>query len=447
MDGGIILMVINFLQRYNFVQFNNGSDTMALINWGFVSSWMVAILSASFIYGIRGVNKRIFYKQLILATVFYFSIQTVLFVLGKIDLISPSSIVVILLATTASIFLFRSFLFLCYKLMNFFGNKKRVIIIGCNQKAELLARGFANNTSKNLEFFGFFNNYDPESEYFKRNFKGYLDSVKPFCMEHHINEIYYTLRTDNEYIKDLSNFADTNFIFLGFVPDLEMQQKKMIDTTYVDHVDLPIISFRYSPLQQKGNSFLKRVFDVFFSSIAIVILSLFILPVIALAIRLDSRGPIFFVQKRPGRNNRLFDCYKFRTMVVNNQTEKSATKSDSRITRVGAILRKTSLDELPQFFNVLKGDMSIVGPRPNLIYHLNHYAQSIPEYYKRHIITPGITGFAQISGCRGEIQEDYHMKKRLKYDLLYMQNWSLLMDFKIIGMTILKLFKGDEKAY
>lgn len=226
MDGGIILLVINFLQSYNFVQFKNGTDAMALINWGFVSSWMVAILSASFIYGISIVNKRIFYKQLILATLFYFSIQTVLFALGKIDIISPSSILVILLATTGSIFLFRSFLFLCYKLMNFFGSKKRIIIIGCNQKAELLARGFASNTSRNLEFFGFFNNYDPEAEYFKKNFKGYLESVKPFCVEHQINEIYYTLRTDNEYIKDLSNFADTNFIFLGFVPDLKCNNGK-----------------------------------------------------------------------------------------------------------------------------------------------------------------------------------------------------------------------------
>jgi putative colanic acid biosynthesis UDP-glucose lipid carrier transferase len=176
-------------------------------------------------------------------------------------------------------------------------------------------------------------------------------------------------------------------------------------------------------------------------------LSITVFPAIAVAIRVSSKGPIFFKQLRPGKKNKLFWCYKFRTMTVNNDTEKQATKDDNRITKVGAFLRKTSLDELPQFFNVLKGDMSVVGPRPNLVSHLQKYPTHIKEYALRHWVTPGITGFAQVSGYRGETRELIQMQKRVDYDLQYIENWSLTFDLEIIGLTILNLVRGEKEAY
>jgi len=161
----------------------------------------------------------------------------------------------------------------------------------------------------------------------------------------------------------------------------------------------------------------------------------------------DAAGPVFFVQKRPGKKNRLFGCYKFRSMRVNGSAEVQATKGDSRITKTGAFLRKTSLDELPQFFNVLLGDMSVVGPRPNMMKQLEEYSKTIDNYQFRHFVTPGITGYAQVSGFRGETREHSMMEKRVKYDVMYMEKWSLFFDIKIIFLTVWNAVRGEENAY
>lgn len=447
LDGYIIVMIVNALMSLGLIRLANGPDTLSLIKWSFVSSWMLSIFLVSLIFGISVVNRSIFYKQIVVAVLFYGIIQLGLFGTGQIDAVSPGNIFIIFSVTACAILVFRSALFVGYKLLSMLGSQKRVIIIGCNEKAELLARSLRKDVMSGNQLLGFFDNFDPEDDFFKNDFKGYLEDVKSFCVEQNVKEIYYTLPMNKEYVNDLSEFADRHFIFLGIVPDLEMQKRRKIDASYLADVDLPIISYRYSPLQHRVNFYIKRGFDVCFSIVAMILLAPVLLPAIAIAIRLDSPGPIFFVQQRPGRNNKLFDCYKFRSMYIDNDdTERAATRSDRRVTRVGSFLRKTSLDELPQFFNVLKGDMSIVGPRPNLISHLKLYSEEIPEYSLRHIVTPGITGFAQISGYRGEIKEGL-MEKRLEYDLSYLQNWSLSMDLKIIAKTMIQVIRGDEKAY
>ena len=167
----------------------------------------------------------------------------------------------------------------------------------------------------------------------------------------------------------------------------------------------------------------------------------------AIVIRLDSPGPIFFKQLRPGKKNKLFDCYKFRTMYVNHNGELQATKNDSRITKIGRFMRKTNIDEIPQFFNVLLGNMSVVGPRPNMISQLEEYSKSIGNYKVRHFVTPGITGYAQVNGFRGETKEIGLMEKRVQYDVQYIENWSLALDLKIIFLTIWNMVKGEKNAY
>jgi putative colanic acid biosynthesis UDP-glucose lipid carrier transferase len=192
----------------------------------------------------------------------------------------------------------------------------------------------------------------------------------------------------------------------------------------------------------------KRTFDVVFATLVIVLLLSWLLPLIALLIKAESRGPVLFKQLRTGKNGQPFYCLKFRSMRVNGDANsKQASKGDSRITKIGAFLRKTSLDELPQFFNVLKGEMSVVGPRPHMLSHTEYYAQAIDNFMERHLITPGITGLAQVSGYRGETKEVETMAKRVDADIKYLYNWSFLLDLKIVLLTVTQVFKGNENAF
>lgn len=196
------------------------------------------------------------------------------------------------------------------------------------------------------------------------------------------------------------------------------------------------------------SKFFKRSFDIIFSLFFIIFVFIWLFPVLAVLIKLESKGPVFFIQLRTGRNNTHFKCYKFRSMRLNNDADKKqATRNDHRITVIGAFLRKTSLDELPQFFNVLIGNMSIVGPRPHMISHTEKYSQLTDQYVVRHSLKPGITGWAQICGLRGEVNNAEAMLKRVDADVWYLKNWSFLLDLKIIFLTFWITLKGDKNAY
>jgi putative colanic acid biosynthesis UDP-glucose lipid carrier transferase len=163
---------------------------------------------------------------------------------------------------------------------------------------------------------------------------------------------------------------------------------------------------------------------------------------------MDSAGPVFFKQQRSGRENDSFLCFKFRTMQVNTDSDQlQATKGDSRVTKMGVFMRKTNIDELPQFFNVFLGTMSVVGPRPHMLRHTEQYSELINNYLVRHYAKPGITGWAQVNGYRGETKELIEMRDRVDYDIWYIENWSLLLDLKIIYMTVFNVFQGEENAY
>ncbi|NJL14495.1 MAG: exopolysaccharide biosynthesis polyprenyl glycosylphosphotransferase, partial [Microscillaceae bacterium] len=240
------------------------------------------------------------------------------------------------------------------------------------------------------------------------------------------DEIYCTLspQSHTETIQALSTFADRNFIYFRMAkPEITPALPTPPPAFYYDNV--PIVTLRREPLASRANQVLKRAFDIVFSLVVLAILIPFVFPIIALAIKLESRGPVFFVQMRPGFKNKLFPCFKFRSMAVNGETERQATKNDMRITKVGAFLRKTSLDELPQFANVLLGHMSVVGPRPNMQKQLEYYSTVIDNYAFRHFTLPGITGWAQVNGYRGETQTVEAMAQRVDLDIEYMQKWSL----------------------
>ncbi|UOQ68834.1 exopolysaccharide biosynthesis polyprenyl glycosylphosphotransferase [Hymenobacter volaticus] len=192
----------------------------------------------------------------------------------------------------------------------------------------------------------------------------------------------------------------------------------------------------------------KRAFDLVFASLVVLFLLSWLMPLIALLIRLESKGPILFKQLRTGKNGKPFYCYKFRSMRTSADANlKQATKGDSRITKVGAFLRKTSLDELPQFINVLKGEMSVIGPRPHMLRHTEDYSKVVHNFMARHTILPGITGLAQVSGYRGETKETEAMAKRVEADLQYIENWSFALDLKIVGQTIAQGLRPQEHVF
>jgi putative colanic acid biosysnthesis UDP-glucose lipid carrier transferase len=317
---------------------------------------------------------------------------------------------------------------------------RKVVVFGSGKMTEKLAGFFNSEKSLGYKFMGAFDVNHPE-----RN----VEALKAYCREEKIDEIYFTRSlNEQELINDIADFADSNFIYFRIANNelnkFQNREREVI-SYFIDEV--PVIALRNEPLSSRFNQIVKRGFDIVFSLLALAFLVPFVFPFIALAIKLESRGPIFFVQKRPGYKNQLFGCFKFRSMTVNNDGAKQATKNDKRITKVGAFLRKTSLDELPQFINVLLGDMSVVGPRPNMVNQLEQYSQIINNYSFRHFVKPGITGLAQVNGFRGETDTLDKMEKRVEFDLKYMETWSLWLDIKIVFLTVYNIVKGEENAY
>lgn len=239
--------------------------------------------------------------------------------------------------------------------------------------------------------------------------------------------------------------AQNNYKRIEFISDTFMDFSHNMEVKYYD--TFPVLGFSRFPLDYMRNQFLKRVFDICFSLVVLSILIPFVYPIIALFIYFDSGFPFLYRQKRNGLFGKEFLCLKFRTMKPNKDNDIKATvRGDSRVTKIGRILRKTSLDELPQFINVLKGEMSIVGPRPHMISQDEHYAKIINKYTLRHYVKPGITGLAQVKGYRGEINSDRDMELRILTDIFYVRNWSFFMDIVIIIKTALKMFLGDKNA-
>lgn len=320
----------------------------------------------------------------------------------------------------------------------FQGNTTKVIVIGGNQKSRQLINTFNQRPDFGYKFEASFSAKDKDFS---------LTNCFNYVIENSIDEIYFSVsELSNNQVNMLIDFADNNLRELKFIPDNKDIFSKKLKYEYYDYV--PILSLRSIPLQEPVSQFLKRLFDILFSLCVIVFVLSWLTPILAFLIKFESHGPVFFKQSRNGFNYKEFFCYKFRSMTPNKNAHlQQATKGDLRITKIGAFIRKTSIDELPQFFNVLFGDMSVVGPRPHMVSHTNMYARKIDKFMVRHFVKPGITGLAQVSGFRGEVETDEDIIKRVKFDIFYIENWSLLLDIKIILQTVANAIQGEEKAY
>jgi putative colanic acid biosynthesis UDP-glucose lipid carrier transferase len=365
------------------------------------------------------------------------------FPFSKQVLFSGKAIALFMVASFTLITLFKYLLFYYLKKYRIVtgSNFRNAVIIGYTPESIRLKELFETRNDYGYRFLGYFSDKKSNS-----NIKGKLVDIQNYIIANNVDEIYCSLNEiTNEQLKDLVDFADENNKVIKFIPDTKEIFSKNLKIEYYEF--FPVLSLRKTMLHDPTTKAFKRIFDIFFSSIVIIGLLSWLTPLLALLIKIESRGPIFFKQGRPGIDEKEFFCYKFRSMKINITTEREASKNDPRVTRIGRFLRKTSIDEMPQFLNVLIGEMSVVGPRPHLWSQNKAYGNKIKKYMVRHYVKPGITGLAQVRGFRGEIETDDDMINRIKYDVFYIENWSLLLDIKIIVQTVINIFKGEDKAY
>ena len=409
-------------------------------------AWMVISAFTSFykIYRFTPEIKifTLIFKQYFVFTLVLFALigffESTDFLILTYPLFSANQTIII---STLVIAIVASFKFVVYYLLLKFrvvfgGNYRKTIIIGSGLQAENLQEYFNNKKEAGFKLKKIFDS---------KNIN--LNIICSYILEESIDEVYCCLSTvDPQIINEITNFSESNLKEVKYIPSYgKIYSKKL---SYQNYGLIPVLSLRTIHLEDNFNSFLKRTFDILFSTLVLVFLLSWLIPLLAIVIKINSKGPVFFKQKRNGYNFKEFWCYKFRSMKLNKEANTSqATKNDFRITSIGKYLRKYSIDELPQFFNVLVGDMSVVGPRPHMLKENEKYKSTIDKFMVRHYVKPGITGLAQTKGFRGEIETNHDIVNRIKYDIYYIENWSFMLDLKIIIETVINVIRGEKKAY
>lgn len=371
-----------------------------------------------------------------------------LYLLFSRDIEFSRTFLVVFYALLLGAFILNRFLGTAFQflLVQRFNVNKKVALIGVNPTGRRLAHYL--DSQYNIDFYGYLDdgsriyadeNGNLPTRFISKMVAAALSGVK---------DIYVSLEPHRmSEVKTFLEVADKHCLRVKFIPDMATTLATPYTISYVGD-EFPVISLRKEPLESVGNRFKKRAFDIIFSLSVIIFLMSWLYPLIAILIKLQSKGPVLFKQQRSGRNDEPFWCYKFRSMKVNNDSDKKqATKDDNRITPIGKFLRKSSLDELPQFFNVLLGNMSVVGPRPHMLSHTEEYRAIINQFMVRHFLKPGITGWAQVNGFRGETKEDGAMQKRVQHDIWYLENWTAMLEVKIVFMTVINMIKGEDNAY
>ncbi|HEY2725800.1 MAG TPA: exopolysaccharide biosynthesis polyprenyl glycosylphosphotransferase, partial [Parafilimonas sp.] len=323
-----------------------------------------------------------------------------------------------------------------------FKKRRRVAVVGYDDNAHKIAEKLKKKSNNH-----FISHLDYESILTNSNDARVLTDYIEYAKKNHINEFYISVPDyADSNVKVLAEEAEKHCIRVNFIAPQKDLASGFYHVFYIG--GLPVLQRYREPLKRLHKQVLKRIFDLMISSSVIVFVLSWLIPLVSLLIKLESKGPVFFKQLRSGRDNNSFMCIKFRSMRMNKLSDTiQATKDDKRVTKIGAILRKTSLDEFPQFLNVFMGDMSIVGPRPHMLHHTRQYSGQINHYMVRLYLKPGLTGWAQVNGYRGEIKNIELMKNRVEHDIWYMENWSLLFDIKIILLTLKNILKGEENAY
>lgn len=322
------------------------------------------------------------------------------------------------------------------------GNAVNVVVIGRDRNLKKIRKVF-DEPDLGYRYLGYFDNGYSKSP----TYLGKVEEAFAYFMRKDVHQIFcIASRLSQPQLFNLIAYADNNLIKLKIVPDNKEIFTRAMTIELYDNV--PVLNLRELPLETPFAKVVKRAFDVVFALLVIVGVLSWLSPLIYILQRFDSNEPLFFKQRRHGVNRKVFWCYKFRSMATTPDADtKMMTKNDKRVTKLGRILRRTSIDELPQFFNVLLGDMSVVGPRPHMEVHTEKYQTSVDKYLVRHFVKPGITGLAQVRGYRGEIVQQADIINRTRLDIFYVEKWSLFLDCKIIVKTVLNAIQGEDKAY
>ena len=325
---------------------------------------------------------------------------------------------------------------------------KDLVIVGDGPAAQEIFQYCEDQTVRGYRFRGIFND-TPLDGYLEERRMGDISAVRSFAIQNRIDIVYCALPgTRKQDITDLMEFCERNTIRFRVIPSAESFIPVVNSTDLEFHGAVPVSKLRHEPLDKPFNRSLKRTFDIVFSIAVILFIFTWLFPILAILVKLSGRGPVFFKQIRLGKDNQEFVCWKFRSMRMNKEADvKQATKNDPRVTRVGAFLRKSNLDEMPQFLNVLFGHMSVVGPRPHPLRLNDQYRDIIDKYMVRHFVRPGITGWAQVNGFRGETRTPELMERRVELDVWYLENWSFWLDLRIVVKTVTNMFQKDPNAY
>jgi putative colanic acid biosysnthesis UDP-glucose lipid carrier transferase len=331
--------------------------------------------------------------------------------------------------------------FLLYRKWGF--NFRTVVILGYSRRTVELARYFQTNRWHGYRFLGFFDEIKQPGP----DFLGGWSDLKEYFRAHHVDEIYVGWnQIPTAAMQVLTELVSAYPVKVRIVPDLGNFSYKTAEL--VSYGTLPVLKIHRGPLGFWYNRLLKRIFDVALSLLVILTVLSWMVPLLWIVSLFGSREGLFFLQKRTRIDGKVFTCLKFRTMRRSPDADlQQATENDHRVTPLGRFLRKFSLDELPQFFNVLAGDMSVVGPRPHMLRHTEEYRKLVERFMIRHTVKPGITGLAQVNGFRGEIRNQSDIKNRVKFDVNYIENWSFSLDLKIVLITIWLILRGRLWAY
>lgn len=450
----IILSVLFFsflIIRFNYVYFELNLSTLGKMFADQYKAFFLIIISWYFISGYTQLYKGFRftkYFNYIKSTSFQIVLFSfVLFTVSGIKfeyLYSNEQAFLFITILSAYLILSRSLIFYITKGIRKQGfNLRNVAIVGYNENAKSLIDLLTQQKDLGLYLSKIYVTKNPSSDQEILDLK----SLKNSLIEENIEFIYICLGNglDEDVINRVTDIAEGQYVHIGFIPNNSLNTRQSLDISYLD--TFPVLTYKKYPLDHSFNQIIKRGFDLFFSFLVFVFILSWVYPIITFLILIYQGRPIHFSQKRNGLNGKEFDCLKFRTMREDKENNlKPTERNDPRVTKLGRILRKTSLDELPQFINVLKGEMSIVGPRPHMVSENESYSDIIKRYSLRHYVKPGITGLAQTKGYRGAVDSDKDMEMRIRTDIYYVRNWSFLLDILIIFRTVKLMIFGDENA-
>ena len=328
-------------------------------------------------------------------------------------------------------------------------NVRKVVLVGSHENMQELYHSMTDDPTSGYRVLGYFEDFPSERYPMNIAYLGQPCEAVDYLARNSgkVDQLYCSLPSARSAeIVPIINYCENHLIRFFSVPNVRNYLKRRMYFEMLGNV--PVLSIRREPLEHLENRILKRSFDIVCSLLFLCTLFPIIYIIVGLAIKISSPGPVFFKQKRSGEDGREFWCYKFRSMRVNAQCDTlQATEHDPRKTRIGDLIRKTNVDELPQFINVLKGDMSLVGPRPHMLKHTEEYSHLINKYMVRHFVKPGITGWAQVTGFRGETKELWQMEGRVQRDIWYIEHWTFLLDLYIMYKTVYNVIRGDKEAY